>query len=92
MEGGTFRTRSMQEAFGRFVMIELHTDTRKPETARLQAVRSREQQKQRFRTIGVPYYVLLDPTGTKVYWKSGGITSEEKFLKALRSIPKSFGG
>ena len=80
----------MQKAFGRFVMIELHTDTRKPEAARLQAVQSREQQKKRFRTIGIPYYALLDPTGTKVYWKAGGVTSEEKFLEALRSVPKKF--
>lgn len=91
MEGGTFRSRPMQEAFKRFVMIELHTDTRKPEAARLQAVNSREQQKERFKTIGIPYYALLDPTGTKVYWKAGGVTSEEKFLKALRSVPKKFG-
>ncbi len=81
----------MQKAFERFVMIELHTDTSKPKAARRQAVKSREQQKARFKTIGIPYYALLDPTGTKVYWKAGGVTSEQKFLEALRSVPKQFG-
>ena len=92
MEGGTFRTRAMQKEFERFVMIELHTDARTPGAARLQSVAAKERQKKRFKTIGIPYYAWLDPTGTRVLWKAGGVVSEETFLKALRSVPKSFGG
>ena len=91
MEGGTFLSRDIQSAFKRFVMIELHTDARTPEAARLQSVASKEHQKERFKTIGIPYYALLDPTGTKVLWKAGGVISEERFLQALQSVPKSFG-
>ena len=87
MEGGTFRTFKMQKAFKRFVMIELHTDAREPPEAREASQKSREYQRERFKTIGIPYYALLDSTGEKIYWQAGGVRSEAEFLEKLKSVP-----
>ena len=89
MEGGPFLSRKMQEEFGRFVMIELHTDGRAKNVVE-SSERNREIQRQRFKTIALPYYVLMDPTGKKVYWKAGGRIPHDEFLEKLKSVPQSF--
>ena len=82
MEGGAFLSDAMQKAFGRFVEIKLHTDGGK------NGIQNRRYQRERFETIAIPYYVLLDPTGEKIYWEAGGVQSEEDFLAALLAVPK----
>ena len=66
---------------GRFVEIELHTDG--GEFGR----RNRQYQRDRFDTVAIPHYVLLDPTGKEVYWEASGVQSEKDFLAALIAVP-----
>ena len=89
MERGPFLEPDMQKEFSRFVEILLHTDGR-DEKYLESSQRNLELQKERFQNVSRPYYALLDPTGTKVYWEDGGVISKERFLKALRSVPESF--
>ena len=86
MEGGTFLSRDIQEAFSRFVMIELHTDG-KSDATRESSIRNRALQKERFKTVALPYYVLLDPSGEVTYWEGAGVFSEEDFLAKLNAVP-----
>jgi hypothetical protein len=86
MEGGTFLSREIQKAFGRFVMIELHTDGKSDET-RESSIRNRALQKERFKTVALPYYALLDPSGEVTYWEGAGVFSEEEFLEKLNGVP-----
>ena len=65
MERGPFRSKPVQDEFKGLVEIVLYTDG--PEANR----KNRDFQKERFGTIALPYYVLLDPTG-KVLWQGGG--------------------
>jgi len=83
MEGGTFLADSIQKEFGRFVEVLLHTDGKGDKLA--SSLRNLEIQQQKFGTLALPYYVLVDSKG-KVVWEQGGVVSEEKFLKALRSV------
>jgi len=84
MEGGTFLADSIQEEFGRFIEVVLHTDG-KDEKYRVSSLRNLEIQREKFGTLALPYYVLVDSKGN-VVWEQGGVVSEEKFLKALRSV------
>ena len=86
MEGGTFLDTEIQKEFGRFVEIVLHTDG-KDEKFGPSSQRNRALQQQRFATVALPFYALLDPTGSKVYWQKGGVVSEADFLAALKSVP-----
>ncbi|MHC4957376.1 MAG: hypothetical protein ACYTGN_03300 [Planctomycetota bacterium] len=86
MEGGTFLSREIQDAFKRFVMIELHTDGKSDET-RESSIRNRKLQKERFKTVALPYYVLLDSNGKVTYWEGAGVFSEEEFLAKLKEVP-----
>ena len=87
MEGGPFLSRNMQREFSRFVMVELHTDGR-GEEFRESSERNREIQRENYGTAALPYYVLLDPSGRKVYWQGGGPLSEEEFIAKLKSVPQ----
>lgn len=80
MEGGPFLSRDVQKEFRRFVEIVLHTDGGKhgPE--------NRGFQKERFATVALPYYVLLDPKGEKVYWEGGGVYDASDFAAILRKV------
>ena len=84
MESGTFLNDEIQNEFKRFVEIRIHTDHDKPELRRA----GKMLQSKRFKTLAVPYYVVLDPTGTKVYWTGAGVLSEEVFLEGLRKAPQ----
>jgi hypothetical protein len=84
MEGGTFLEERIQKEFGRFVMIELHTD-KGPSPYELSQA-SRALQRRRFGTVALPYYALLDPMGERVLWKKGGVVPADDFLAALRSV------
>ena len=88
MEGGTFLERSIQKEFGRFVEIVLHTDGKDAKSGP-SSQRNRAFQQDRFSTVALPFYVLLDPTGKTVLWKAGGVVSEERFVEALRSVPRT---
>lgn len=66
MERGPFLSKAVQKEFANLVEIALYTDG--PEENR----KNRDFQKERFGTIALPYYALLDPTGEKVLWQGGG--------------------
>ena len=83
MEGGTFLTSSVQNQFGRFVEIRIHTDH--PDEA-LRAA-AKKFQRERFKSVALPFYVVLDPTGKTVYWKGAGVMDAGKFAQGLRSAP-----
>ena len=85
MEGGTFLHPPIFKEFRRFVMIELHTDIG-PKTPKEKSQANRALQQKLFKTVALPYYALLDPTGTKVLWKKGGVVGEDEFLAALQSV------
>ncbi|MCK6460670.1 MAG: hypothetical protein L6Q95_12350, partial [Planctomycetes bacterium] len=63
MERGPFLSKAVQKEFANLVEIALYTDG--PEENR----KNRDFQKERFGTIALPYYALLDPTGEKVLWQ-----------------------
>lgn len=79
MEGGPFLSKVVQTEFKRFVEIVLHTDG--PQENR----KNRDFQKERFGTIALPYYVLLDPTDTRILWQGGGAYDAEQFAAHLRT-------
>jgi hypothetical protein len=79
MERGPFLSRPVQEAFADLVEVVLYTDG--PEANR----KNRDFQKDRFGTVALPYYVLLDPTGEKVLWQGGGKHDAKPFAAALRT-------
>ena len=83
MEGGAFLDERIQKEFGRFVEIRMHND------ASDQAISTANKMRQmkRHGTVGMPYYVLTDPTGEKIYWKAGGVIGADRFLEALKSVP-----
>ena len=83
MEGGTFLEDSIQDEFGRFVEIRLHSDHRDPEIASANKALQRE----RFGTLGNPYFCLLSPDGEQVYGTDGGVMGAEEFLAFLRQVP-----
>jgi hypothetical protein len=82
MERGPFLDDEVQKEFGRFVSIVLHTDGNDAASDRNAAF-----QLDRFGTRANPLYVLLDPTGEKVYWQRGGTFEKDVLLEALRSVP-----
>lgn len=78
MERGAFLSRPVQKEFRRFVEILLYTDGGDDNR------KNRDFQKERFGTIALPYYVLLDPTGTNVLWQGGGEYSAKEFAANLQ--------
>ena len=44
-------------------------------------------QAERCGTRALPYYVLLDPTGKKVYDERGGVFDVDEFVEFLRQVP-----
>ena len=83
MEGGAFLDERIQKEFGRFVEIRMHNDDSDPAIGTANKMR----QMKRHGTVGMPYYVLTDPTGEKIYWKAGGVIGTDRFLEALKSVP-----
>jgi len=83
MEGGPFLSKVVQTEFKRFVEIVLHTD------GPVENRKHRDFQKERFGTIALPYYVLLDPTDTKrIFWQGGGSYTAEQFAAHLRTAAR----
>ena len=78
MERGPFLSKPVQKEFRRYVEILLHTDG--PE----ENAKNRDFQRERFGTIAMPHYVILDPTGTNVLWQGGANFSSEGFAQQLR--------
>ncbi len=85
MEGVTFLERSIQNEFKRFVEVRLHTDGRGDKLDVSQ--RNKSSQQKRFKTVSIPYYAVLSPDGTEVYWRSGGVIDAEDFLAGLKKAP-----
>jgi hypothetical protein len=44
-------------------------------------------QMERFGTVALPHYALLDPSGEKVYWQGGGVFNAEEVLEILSKVP-----
>lgn len=82
MEGGPFLDDDVQKEFGKYVEIVLHTDGGGDLYDSNQANRSF--QLEQFGTVALPYYVLMDPSGKKIFWKGGGVYSAEEFRDFLR--------
>jgi hypothetical protein len=79
METGPFLSKVVQKEFGNLVEITLYTDG--PAENR----KNRDLQKERFGTVALPYYAILDPTGEKVLWQGGGGNyTAEQFAAHLR--------
>jgi hypothetical protein len=87
MEGGTFLEPEVQEAFGRFVEIRLHTDGLGGERAE-DSQRNKRLQQKLFRTIALPHYAVVSPDGKTVYWQKGGVLSPEEVVAGLDKAPK----
>jgi hypothetical protein len=68
----------VQKEFRRFVEILLYTDGGE------ENLKNRDFQLERFGTVALPHYVLLDPTGTKVLWEGGGYRSAEEFAASFQ--------
>jgi hypothetical protein len=68
------------------VAIILHTDGR-DEKYLESSQRNAKLQRDRFDTRGLPYYVLLDSTGTKIYDERGGVFDVDELLEFLRQAP-----
>lgn len=66
--------------------IILHTDGQ-DEKYLESSKRNARLQFDRFGTRALPHYVLLDPTGTKVYDQRGGVFAEDELLEFLRQVP-----
>jgi len=90
MEGGAFLSDDLQEEFGKWVEIVLHTDG-KGEKYREASDRNRSIQSKRFGTVALPYYAFLDPSGETVYWKAGGVIDEDVFLERMRKARAQHG-
>ena len=84
MEGGTFLDDRIQKEFHRFIEIRVHTD-HDDKQLRYQG---KTLQRERFQTLAVPYYAILDSSGKHVYWKRGGVMSEDEFLSGLKNAPQ----
>jgi hypothetical protein len=68
------------------VAVILHTDSR-DEKYLESSLRNAELQRDRFDQRALPYYVLLDPTGTKIYAEHGGIFGEDELIEFLQKAP-----
>lgn len=83
MERGPFLDERVQEEFGRYVGIVLHTDGTN-EKYGPSSVRNLEMLRSRFNTKALPFYVILEPDGKKVIWKHGGVAPADDVLAALK--------
>jgi hypothetical protein len=79
MERGPFLSEPVQKEFRKLVEVALYTDG--PEENRANG----HFQKDRFGTVALPYYVLLDPTGERVLWQDGGWIEAERLAASLRT-------
>jgi len=77
MERGPFLSRPVQKEFENLVEIVLYTD------GPVENRKNRDFQKERFGTVALPYYVLLDPTGEKVLWQAGGKQEARELADSL---------
>ena len=88
MEGGAFLSDGLQEEFGKWVEIVLHTDGK--EKLRESSDRNRAIQSKRFDTVALQFYALLDSSGEVVYWQAGGVIAEDEFLKKMQDARGRF--
>lgn len=66
--------------------IVLHTDGQDDKYFE-SSKRNARLQFERFQTRALPHYVLLDPTGTKVYDERGGVFTVDELVAFLRQVP-----
>ena len=91
VERGPFLDDRLQKEFGNYVEILLHTDG-KDDKYRESSLRNRKLQKERFNSIALPYYAILDPKDEEVLWESGGVFSAEEFLEIFRTAREKLEG
>ncbi len=87
MEGVTFLDDEIQEEFGRFVEIRLHTDGggRFTETSNV----NKDLLDKMFDTVSIPYYaVFQDPADKEPVWSRGGALLQSEVLAGLRNAPR----
>jgi hypothetical protein len=89
VERGPFLDDRLQEEFGNYVEVLLHTDG-KDEKHRESSLRNRKLQRDRFGTIALPYYAIVDPNDDEVLWESGGVFTAEEFLELFRTAREKF--
>jgi len=68
------------------VAIILHTDGQDDKYFE-SSQRNVRLQADRFGTRALPYYVLLDPTGKKIYDERGGVFNVDDPVKFLQAAP-----
>jgi hypothetical protein len=78
MESNMFTDDLIRKELDRYVLAELYTDRETPED-----VRNGEMQENRFKTVALPLYVILDPRGTR-------LRSSRSHLATSRSSSVSF--
>ena len=66
--------------------IILHTDGRDAKYLE-SSKRNARLQAERFGSRALPYYVLLDPTGTKIYDERGGVFDVDELVEFLQEAP-----
>jgi hypothetical protein len=68
------------------VAIILHTDGQDDKYFE-SSKRNARLQFERFGTRANPHYVLLDPTGTKIYAQQGGVFDVDELVEFLQAAP-----
>jgi hypothetical protein len=68
------------------VAIVLHTDGQDDKYFE-SSQRNARLQSERFGTRANPHYVLLDPTGEKIYDQQGGVFTVDELVEFLRRVP-----
>jgi len=68
------------------VAIILHTDGQDDKYFE-SSQRNVRLQADRFGTRALPYYVLLDPTGKKIYDERGGVFNVDDLVEFLQAAP-----
>ncbi len=86
MESGTFLNENIQKEFGRFVEIVLHTDGR-DERFGASSQANLHYLRERFGTVSIPFYAVLDSSGEKIYWRKEGYVNAEEFVAGLQKAP-----
>lgn len=80
MEANIFPLPAVHSELGRFIRLQLFTDG-----SGKQYEDNQKYQKDKFGTIALPLYVILDPTGNKIASFPGMTRKPEEFLRFLRT-------
>ena len=84
MEANIFPLPAVHSELERYVRVQLFTDGDGPQYEKNQSY-----QKERFGTVALPFYVILDPDGNKVAAFPGMTRRAEEFIQFLRTPARS---